>query len=409
MAEAWVSVDEVAKHLGVTKDSIYRWIEHKDLPAHKIGRNEMDPPLCRSAAMSQNDFTTRETIQPQEASPMQKLSVVGIDIAKQVFHLVGMDEHGTILVRKRLYRAQVMVFIAQLPPTRIGMEACGGAHYWARRFREYGHEVKLMAPQFVKPYVKAHKNDMRDAEAIAEAVTRPTMRFVPTKDVDQQDLQALHRVRERLVGERTALVNEVHGLLNEYGIVIPKGVSKFRQAVVGILESEQDKLTPLSQEMFWKLVDEFAALEKQLAYYQEKLEALATTHPECQRLMTIPGIGPLTATALIAAVSDASAFKNGRQFAAWLGLVPRQHSTGGKERLLGISKRGDSYLRKLLVHGARTTIRWVGRKTDRRSQWIRHLVERRGKNRTAVAVANKNARIVWALLTSHQDYQLAMS
>jgi transposase len=359
--------------------------------------------------MSQNDFTTRETIQPQEASPMQKLSVVGIDIAKQVFHLVGMDEHGTILVRKRLYRAQVMVFIAQLPPTRIGMEACGGAHYWARRFREYGHEVKLMAPQFVKPYVKAHKNDMRDAEAIAEAVTRPTMRFVPTKDVDQQDLQALHRVRERLVGERTALVNEVHGLLNEYGIVIPKGVSKFRQAVVGILESEQDKLTPLSQEMFWKLVDEFAALEKQLAYYQEKLEALATTHPECQRLMTIPGIGPLTATALIAAVSDASAFKNGRQFAAWLGLVPRQHSTGGKERLLGISKRGDSYLRKLLVHGARTTIRWVGRKTDRRSQWIRHLVERRGKNRTAVAVANKNARIVWALLTSHQDYQLAMS
>ena len=359
--------------------------------------------------MSQNDFTTSETMQPQEASPMQKLSVVGIDIAKQVFHLVGMDEHGTILVRKRLYRAQVMVFIAQLPPTRIGMEACGGAHDWARRFREYGHEVQLMAPQFVKPYVKAHKNDLRDAEAIAEAVTRPTMRFVPTKDVDQQDLQALHRVRERLVGERTALVNEVQGLLNEYGLVIPKGVSKFRQAVVGTLESEQDTRTPLSQEMFWKLVDECAALEKQLAYYQEKREALATTHPACQRLRTSPGIGPLTATALIAAVSDASACKNGRQFAAWLGLVPRQHSTGGKERWLGISKRGDSYLRKLLVHGARTTSRWVGRKTDRRSQWRRPLVARRGKNRTAVAVANKNARIGWALLTSHQDYQLAMS
>jgi transposase len=230
---------------------------------------------------------------------------------------------------------------------------------------------------------------------------------VPIKDVDQQDIQALHRVRERLIGERTALVNEVHGLLHEYGIVMPKGVAKFRQAVVGKLESEKDKLTPLSQEMFWKLVEEFAALEAQLAYYQEKLEALAQTHPECQRLMTIPGIGPLTATALVAAVSDASAFKNGRQFAAWLGLVPRQYSTGGKERLLGISKRGDSYLRKLLVHGARTTIRWVGRKTDRRSQWIRQLVERRGKNRTAVAVANKNARIVWALLTSHQAYELA--
>ena len=233
------------------------------------------------------------------------------------------------------------------------------------------------------------------------------MRFVPAKELTQQDIQALHRVRERLTGERTALVNEVHGLMNEYGIVIPKGVGKFRKAVVGKLESEKAKLTALSLEMFWKLVEEFAALEEQLAYYQDKLETLAQTHPECQRLMTIPGIGPITATALVAAVSDASAFKNGRQFAAWLGLVPRQHSTGGKERLLGISKRGDSYLRKLLIHGARATIRWVGLKADRRSQWMRQLIERRGKNRTAVAIANKNARIVWALLTRHQDYQLA--
>jgi transposase len=191
--------------------------------------------------------------------------------------------------------------------------------------------------------------------------------------------------------------------------VIPKGVAKFRQAVVGTLESEKDKRTPLSQEMFWQLVEEFAGLEKQLASDQEKLEALATTHPECQRLMTIPGIGPLTATALVAAVSDASAFKNGRQCAAWLGLVPRQHSTGGKERLLGMSKRGDSYLRTLLIHGARATRRWVGRKTDRRSQWIRPLSERRGTNRTAVAVANKKARIVWALLTSPQVYEPAKS
>jgi transposase len=335
------------------------------------------------------------------------ISVLGIDIAKRVFHVVGMDERGQIVLRKRLSRNALMPFIATLPPVLIGMEACGGAHYWARRFREHGHEVKLMAPQFVKPYVKSNKNDMRDAEGIGEAVTRPTMRFVPVKDVDQQDIQALHRVRERLMGERTALVNEVHGLMNEYGIVIPKGVSKFRQAVVGTLESEKDKLTPLSQEMFWKLVEEFTALEEQLAYYQEKLDTLGTTHPECQRLMTIPGVGPLTATAIVAAVSDASAFKNGRQFAAWLGLVPRQHTTGGKERLLGISKRGDSYLRKLLIHGARATIRWVGLKTDRRSQWIRQLLARRGKNRTAVAVANKNARIIWALLTHHQDYQPA--
>jgi transposase len=338
----------------------------------------------------------------------QEISVLGIDIAKRVFHAVGTDERGQIVFRKRLSRHALMPFIAKLPPVLIGMEACGGAHYWARRFREHGHEVKLMAPQFVKPYVKSNKNDRRDAEGIGEAMTRPTMRFVPIKEVDQQDIQALHRVRDRLMGERTALVNEVHGLMNEYGIVIPKGVSKFRRAVVDKLECEKEKLTPLSQEMFWKLVEEFAALEQQLAFYQEKLDTLAKTHPECQRLMTIPGIGPLSATALVAAVSDASAFKNGRQFAAWLGLVPRQHSTGGKERLLGISKRGDSYLRKLLIHGARATMRWVDLKTDRRSQWIRQLVERRGKNRTAVALANKNARIVWALLTSQQTYQPAL-
>jgi transposase len=215
----------------------------------------------------------------------------------------------------------------------------------------------------------------------------------------------LHRIRERLIGERTALVNEVHGLMNEYGIVIPKGVPKFRQAVVDKLESEKDKLTPLSQELFWKLLEEFAALEQQIAFYQEKLESLAKTHPECQRLMTIPGIGPITATALIAAVGDVGVFKNGRQFAAWLGLVPKQHSTGGQTRLLGISKRGDSYWRKLLIHGARATLRFAGLKTDGRSRWIQGLLERRGWNRTAVAVANKNARIVWALLSRGALYQ----
>jgi len=222
----------------------------------------------------------------------QEMSVLGIDIAKRVMHAVGMDERGKIVFRKRLSRHDLIPFLAQLPLVRIGIEACGGAHDWARRFRAYGHEVKLMAPQFVKPYVKSHKNDSRDAEAIAEAVTRPTMRFVPIKDVDQQDIQALHRVRERLIGERTARVNAVHGLLHAYGIVIPKEVAKFRQAVVGKLASEKDKLPSLSQEMFWKLVEEFAGLEKQLVYDQEKREALAATHPECQRLMTIPGIGP---------------------------------------------------------------------------------------------------------------------
>ncbi len=329
----------------------------------------------------------------------QDSSVVGIDLAKSVFHLVGMDDRGKIVLHKRLARGEVLSFMEKLPRATVGMEACGGAHYWAQKLRNQGHDVKLMAPQYVKPYVKTNKNDLRDAEAIAEAVTRPTMRFVPIKDVAQQDIQALHRVRERLMKARTALVNETRGLLAEYGIVIPKGVNTFRKSIVAKLESEQVKLTPMGQELFRRLFDEFVKLEAELAYYDDKHKALATSHPECQRLLTIPGIGPITASALIAAVGDVSVFKNGRQFSAWLGLVPKQHSTGGQTRLLGISKRGDSYLRKLLIHGARATLRWVGTKTDRRSQWIRGLLERRGWNRTAVAVANKNARIVWALLS----------
>jgi transposase len=339
----------------------------------------------------------------------QDLSVVGIDLAKRVFHLVGMDDRGKIILRKRLMRGEVLAFRAKLPRVTVGMEACGGAHYWARQLREQGHEVKLMAPQYVKPYVKTNKNDLRDAEAIAEAVTRPNMRFVPIKEVEQQDIQALHRVRERLMGARTALVNEMRGLLAEYGIVLPKGVNAFRQAVVAKLDAEQDKLTPMSQELFHKLFDELVKLEAEVADYDGKLEALAQSHPECQRLLTIPGIGPITATALIAAVGDVGVFANGRQFAAWLGLVPKQHSTGGQTRLFGISKRGDSYLRKLLIHGARATLRWARLKTDRRSQWIRGLLERRGWNRTAVAVANKNARIVWALLSGGGVYRESVS
>src|SRR5215217_8433585 len=301
----------------------------------------------------------------------QQLSVVGIDLAKRVFHVAGMDETGKIVLRKRLTREALLPFIARLPPVVIGMEACGGAHYGGRRFREHGHPVKLIAPQCVKPYVKSNKNDPADAEAICEAVTRPTMRFVPLKEVHQQDLQALHRARERVVKARTALVNETRGLLAEYGIVLPQSVTKFRHTFLATLEAEHDKLTPLSTELFGQLYDEFGALEKRLAYYNEKIEAICAAHPVCQRLGTIPGIGPLTATALVAAVSDANHFKNGRHFAAGVGLVPRQHSTGGKARLLGISKRGDIYLRTLLVHGARATLRWIRLKTDRRSKWLR--------------------------------------
>jgi transposase len=335
----------------------------------------------------------------------QTVTVLGIDIAKLVFHVVGMDGAGHVVLRKRLARSELPRFIATLPPLRIGMEACGSAHYWARRFREHGHDVRLMSPQFIKAYVKSPKNDARDAEAICEAVTRPTMRFVPIKRVEQQDLQALHRVRARLIKARTALVNEIRGLLSEYGMILPQGITKFRRLIAQTLEAGQAQLTPCSRELFRQLYEEFLALDQRLASYDEQLTAMGRAHPECQRLQTIPGIGPISATALIAAIGDATQFKNGRQLAAWLGLVPREHSTGGKPRLLGISKRGDVYLRTLLVHGARATLRWVDTKSDDRSRWVRALIARRGKNRAAVAFANKNARIVWALLVYHQEYR----
>jgi transposase len=333
----------------------------------------------------------------------QQISVVGIDLAKRLFPIVGMDNTGRVVLRKRLTRGDLRSYIAQLSPVVIGMEACGGAHYWARQFRAHGHTVKLIAPQFVKPYVKSNKNDPADAEAICEAVTRPTMRFVPIKEIDQQDLQALHRARERVVKARTALVNEIRGLLGEYGIVLPQSVTKFRSGFLATLEAERAKLTALSQQLFGQLYEACCALEKRLAS-TEKLEAISAAPPVCQRLETIPGIGPLTATAMVAAVSEVTHFQHGRQFAAWLGLVPRQHATGGKPRLLGISKRGDVSLRTLLIHGARATLRWIGLKTDRRSTWVRGLIDRRGKNKAAVALANKNARIAWVLLKTDAVY-----
>jgi transposase len=326
------------------------------------------------------------TIHREEASPMaQQMSVLGIDIAKQVFHVVGMDDSGHVVLRKRLARNALLTFMANVPPLRIGMEACGSAHDWARQFREHGHDVRVIAPQCVKASVKSPKHDSRDAEAICEAVTRPTMRFVPIKRVEQQDLQALHRVRERLIKARTVLVTEIRGLLSEYGMILPQSLAKFRVLLADKRHEAQAKLTTLSAEVFWHLYDECRTLEKRLEYDDEKLAAIGQAHPECQRLQTIPGIGPVTATALIAAIGDVTQFKNGRQLAAWLGLVPREHSTGGQPRLLGISKRGDRYLRQLLVHGARATLRWVDTTCDDRSQWLSALIARRGKNRAAVA------------------------
>jgi transposase len=336
-----------------------------------------------------------------------KITVLGIDLAKSVFQLHGVDSTGKTVLRKKLSRGQLLTFIANTPACLIGMEACSGSNYWAREFQKLGHQVRLMSPQFVKPYVKSNKNDAADAEAICEAVQRPTMRFVTGKQIEQQDIQCLHRVRDRLVRSRTALANEIRGLLLEYGIVIPKSLSKLRSGFPIMLEDHADQLTSMSSDFFAHLLKEFRSIDERIAVYDDKIKAVFQAHPVCKRLAQIPGIGPLTATVLVAAVADPASFKNGRQFAAWLGLVPRQHSSGGKERLLGISKRGDSYLRMLLIHGARATLRWVDPKEDRRSRWAKQLIERRGKNRAAVALANKNARTVWALLARGEEYQEA--
>ncbi len=337
---------------------------------------------------------------------MKEISVLGIDLAKQLFHVVGMNDKGQVVLKKRIARSGLERFIALLRPALIGMESCGTSHYWGRIFAGYGHEVRLIPPQFVKPYVKSNKNDIADAEAIAEAVGRPTMRFAAIKRIEQQDIQALHRVRERLVRERTALVNQMRGFLGEYGIALPKGRRTFGGQLLESLKVQGDKMTSLGKELFSKLFEELLSTEKRILFYDDKLKALSKAHPECRRLETIPGVGYITATAIVAAVGDMGCFKNGRQFAAWLGLVPRQHTTGGKPCLGRISKRGDKYLRKLLVHGARTNIRYVKRKADRRNVWAARLKERAGTNKTVVALANRTARTIWAVLTKQEDYQI---
>ena len=336
-----------------------------------------------------------------------KVTTLGIDLAKSSFQLHGVNEHGKVALQKRVTRAKLRETVAQLPPCLIGMEACGSAQYWAREWQQLGHTVKLISPQFVKPYVKGNKNDSRDAEAICEAVSRPSMRFVPLKTVESQDIQALHRMRSRLIKERTALVNQVRGLLAERGIVITQGIPRLRKQLPVIVEDGKNELTPLSREVMRELSAELVVLDERIARADALVRRVFTQSAACQKLAQVEGIGPVVATALVAAVGNAKEFTNGRHLAAWLGLVPRQHSTGGKERLLGISKRGDRYLRTLLIHGARATVHRARRKTDARSRWIMSVEQRRGKNIATVAIANKNARIAWALLTSDAAYRKA--
>ncbi len=329
---------------------------------------------------------------------------IGIDLAKQVFQLHGVDGQEKAVLRKQLPRAKMLMYFQKLPPCLIGMEACSSAHYWGRELQKMGHTVKLMAPQFVKPYVKSNKNDANDAEAICEAVARPTMRFVAIKTIEQQDIQAVHRIRSELVQQRTAKVNQIRGLLGEYGLVVGQRIDVLRKALPLILEDAENGLTVDFRTLLEGLQQDLITLDQRVDDMDKKIKLLASSNEDAKRLQQIPGIGPITATALISAIGDGKQFKRGRGLAAWLGLTPRQHSSGGKDRLLGISKRGDAYLRTLLIHGARAVLKVVGNKEDPRSRWIQNLCGRRNKNIAAVALANKNARIVWALLTKKTDF-----
>jgi transposase len=333
------------------------------------------------------------------------VAVLGIDLAKQSFQLHGVNCHGVTVLKKKLARKDLASFIAQLPVCIIGIEACSGANYWVRVLEKLGHTVRMIAPQFVTPFVKSNKNDAADAEAICEAVQRPSMRFVPAKSIAQQDIQSLHRIRSQVVARRTAQANQIRGLLMEYGLTIPQGISYIRKSIPLILEDADNELTAMFRELLTELYDEMVHLDRRIKTLETKLESLCTQNEDCQRLLSIPGVGLLSATAMVAAIGDISAFKNGRELAAWLGLVPRQHSTGGKPTLLGISKRGDTYLRTLLIHGGRTVVRVANKHQDKRSAWVMQLEERRGKNISAVAVANKNARVAWALLSNKSTYQ----
>ena len=339
-------------------------------------------------------------------SAAKEIKVLGIDLAKQSFQVHGVNDKGVTVLRKNFSRAKLLEFMVRLKPCLVGMEACGGAHYFARKFNEFGHDARLMAPQFVKPYVKSNKNDALDAEAICEAVQRPNMRFVPIKSVDQQDLQSLHRIRSMAVAHRTALTNQIRGLLAEYGIVLPIGISHVRNRLAEIVDDQNNGLTREMREMLGQLREELEHSDDRIDAFNVKINMISEQHESCKRLKKIGGVGPMTSTALVAAAGDVKVFKNGREMAAWVGLVPRQSSTGGKERLLGISKRGDPYLRMLLIQGAHAAIRVAGKKTDPRSLWLMDLVRRRGKNVAAVALANKNVRTAWAMLSKGEEYRL---
>ncbi len=335
------------------------------------------------------------------------IDVLGIDLAKNVFQLHGVDRKGNPIFKRRLMRGQLLPVLAGLDSCTIAIEACTGAFFWARKFEEIGHKVKVIAPQYVKPFVRRQKNDGNDAEAICTAARQPHIPYVPKKTVEQQDVQALHRARQRMVNHRTAVVSQIRGLLLDRGIGFAQSIGRARRTIPEILSDKSNALTVMARETIGELWDLFCDLDRRVEIFDQKIEALFKANATCQRLARIRGVGPKTATAIVAAVGEGLEFKNGRHLAAWLGLVPRQHSSGERQVMMGISKRGDQHLRTLLVHGARSVVRTATKKTDAMSMWINQLLERRGFNRTTVAVANKNARIIWAVLRTGEAYRAA--
>jgi transposase len=331
-------------------------------------------------------------------------SVVGLDIAKNVFHLYSLGPDNTVF-KKKLRRAELLAFFANYPASLIGIEACGGAHHWARELIKQGHNVVLLNARYVKSFVVGNKNDFNDAQAIFEAVSRPNKRVVAIKTIEQQDIQLIHRLRQELVGQRTAVVNQIRGLLTERGIVIQQGINHVRKQLPLILEDADNNLTPLSRELFNEQYEKLKALDAEIKTQDQRISRLCAHNDTAKRFLEVPGVGPVTATIIAADISDGKSYASSRDYAASLGVVPRQHSSGDKAVYLGISKRGNRYIRTLLIHGARAVLKNCTGKTDQLSLWLQALIERRGFNKAAVALANKNARILWAMATKGETYE----